>query len=227
MGLGNSTHAIYLQIVDGKIARRRPAPIAGVTKERQTSTGKIVYEEIFDHVSGFITDIQIVPAKQGFEKFGDSLVVKIVDGEESFMLQMQKDGGYATTLFRILPNIDFAKRTTIIPNMKMDGEKKKVTLFVNQAGVTGSIKHYFTKDNPNGMPGLVKVTIRGKEEWDNTDMMKFFTDILNNKIIPKIHNAAKSLPSLPGKMADETADKKVDNSALSVTDAEYVDDLPF
>lgn len=224
MGLGNSTRSIYLQIVDGKIARRRQAPIDGVTKTRQTSTGKLVHEELFDHVSGYIKDIKILPPKAGFEKFGDTLSFDIVDGDESYILQTQKDGGYSTAFFRMMMNIDFTKRTTIIPSMKMENEKKKVTMFINQAGVTGAIKHFFTKDNPQGMPGLVKVVIRGKEEWDNTDMMKFFIRVLNEKVMPKLHAAAKLLPDLP---AEKKADETVDKSALSISDAEMEDDLPF
>lgn len=223
MGLGNSSHSIYLGIVDGKIARRFKEPIQGVTKTRQTSTGKVVHEQLFDHLSGFITDISIVPPKEEFKKYGDNLVVRMVDGDESYTLQMQKDSGYAVAFFKILPNMDFLKRTTIIPNMKMESDKKKVTIFVNQGG-TSALKHYYTRDTPNGMPELKKVMLRGEEVWDNFDLMKFFTDQLANVIKPRIAAAANKLPETP---QGKPADASVKNEALSVTGVVYEDDLPF
>jgi hypothetical protein len=216
MGLGNSTRKNYLSIVDGKIAKRFKEPVPGVTTTRTTNTGKVIHEQYFDHLSGFITDIK----KTTHETFGDFLNIEVVDGEESFMIQCNFDSGYSTAFFKTLPNVDFSSRLTIIPSMKMEGDKKKVTLFVSQNGK--ALKHAYTKDNPNGMPLMEKKIVRGKEMWDNWEMMKFFLDNLENNIIPKLQKAAGSLPSAPqAKPADERP--KID----TINSDQYDDDLPF
>jgi hypothetical protein len=218
MGLGNSSHAQYLSVVDGKIARRFKTP-TNDTKQRTTSTGKIVYEQFYDHVSGFIKKVSIVNHKD----FGDFINIEMVDGEERFILQTNWDGGYSVAFMKVLPNMDFTKRTTIIPSMKMENDKKKVTIFINQGDK--ALKHFYTKDNPNGLPEMVKVQYRGKEQWDNTNMMKFFKDYLENVAAPKIAKAAGELPSIPqGKSADATISAK---TFVGAENQEMEDDLPF
>jgi hypothetical protein len=75
------------------------------------------------------------------------------------------------------------KQFTIAPKLTIDGDKKKSVMFINQ---NGGIKHYFTRDNPNGMPDLQKVKIKGKETWDDSDRMEFLEQYVQNYILPKI-----------------------------------------
>lgn len=224
MGLGNSTRGIYLGINDGKITRRYQTAMPGITKTRTTNTGKIIHEESFDHLSGFIKSIDIVPPKEEYKQYGDSVVIKMVDGDENFTLQFQKGSGYAVAFFKVMMNIDFAKRTTIIPSMKMEGDKKKVTIFITQQGVTGALKHFFTKDDPKGMPPLAKVRFKGEDQWDDTDMMIFFAKVLSEKIKPKLAAVSNILPEqLNNKPADATPTQTVKDE---INAADY-DDLPF
>lgn len=217
MGLGNSSRKNYLSIVDGKIAKRFKDSIPGTTTTRTTNTGKVINEQYFDYVSGFITDIR----KTTHETFGEFLCIDLVDGEDSYTLQCNFDSGYSTAFFKTLPNVDFSKRTTIIPSMKMENDKKKVTVFINQG--EKALKHAYTKDNPNGMPPMVKVTFKGKDQWDNTELMNFFLETLEKVIRPRINKAAGNLNLQP---QDKPADArpKIETSGL---DDQYVDDLPF
>lgn len=217
MGLGNSSHAIFVGIMDGKIVRRHQAATEGVTKSRTTKTGKLVHEEHFDHLSGFITDV----TKKSHETFGDFLVISMVDGEQKFSLEFNIDSGYATAFFKIMPNMDFTKRTSIIPSMKVVDDKKKVTIFINQG--EKALKHYFTKDDPKGLPEMKKMIVKNKEVWDNTDQMKFFMKMLE-KALPKIHDAARKFSSTPILIpADATVKPEPDN----INNDDYMDDLPF
>lgn len=223
MGLGNSQHAVYLQIVDGKIARRYKVEMPGLTKARTNSVGKIIHEQFFDHLSGYIADIQRQPNKD--PKFGDSLVITIVDGEDRYLLQTMIDSGYARAFLRLLPNVDFSKRTTLIPSMKLeDGGHKKVTLFVTQQGVSGGLKHHFTFNDPKGMPPAKEREWKGKTEYDYTAQIKFLFDYFEQNLRPKLKGTSATLQDIPqNKPANATPDK----SSLSISDADYDDDLPF
>lgn len=223
MGLGNSTRATYVSIVDGKIARRYKVGIPGITKERTNSEGRIVHEQFFDHVSGYITDIQKVANKN--PKYGDQLVVSMIDGEERFILSMHIDGGYGRAFLKILPNIDFTKRTTVIPQMKVVDGQKKITIFITQQGISGALKHFFTANESKGMPTATSREWKGKTEWDYTKQIEFLLMFFEKNIRANMMQASGILPDKPQNVP---ADATVKNSALSISDAEFEDDdLPF
>ena len=58
-----------------------------------------------------------------------------------------------------------------MPNAKKVNDKTKTTIFVAQNDKAA--KWYYTRDNPNGLPQLKKIKIKGKEAWDDTEVMEF------------------------------------------------------
>lgn len=57
MGLEINNNALYLSIGDGKITKRVKQPTEK-SVSRKTKEGKEVHEEIYDAISGVITDIK-------------------------------------------------------------------------------------------------------------------------------------------------------------------------
>jgi len=188
MALENSNKAVYLSIGDGKITKRVKQPTT-TSVTRQTKEGKIIHEEVYDAVSGHITDIRV----QDHPTYGKFWNVVLQDGEDQYILQMNYSGGYASAFLKTLPNADLSKPVRIVPSLKMEGDKKKVTLFINQGG--NALKHFYTKDNPNGLPKLAKVKIKGKETWDDSDMMEFLENMVTTTILPKLKAASKPAPA--------------------------------
>lgn len=182
MALGNNNSAIYLNIADGKIVRRFQSPTAN-SRERVTKTSKTVHEEFYSFVEGVITDIQTRE-----NDYGKNWMVSLKDGDESYILQMDYSSGYSSAFLKALPNVDLSSKVKLTPKMTIEGDKKRTTLFINQRG--HACKHAFTKDNPNGLPQMVKIKVKGKEQWDDSDMMQFFEDMVKNKILPQL-NAKK------------------------------------
>jgi hypothetical protein len=49
----------------------------------------------------------------------------------------------------------------------------------------------YTKENPNGLPQMTKIKVKGKEQWDDSDMMQFleqmafklFADSNDNNVV--------------------------------------------
>ncbi len=66
----------------------------------------------------------------------------------------------------------------------MEGDKKKVTLFISQHGIP--LKHAFTKDHPGGLPPMAQKKIKGKMQWDDSDMMEFLENMVFTSIVPKL-----------------------------------------
>jgi hypothetical protein len=179
MGVGQSSNAQFYGINQGKICRTFKEPIAGVTKT-------LVHEAFYDYIDGQIADISTHTLK-----FNDSVTeywsITLLDGEQKQVLQIPKDSGFANAFLRILPNVDFTSHVKISPSVKIEGDKKKSSVFIMQHGK--ALKHYFTKDNPNGLPPMTKVKFKGKDTWDDTEQRQFFEEMIRDEIMPKIRAA--------------------------------------
>lgn len=179
MGAIKQTSAIYLTIADGKICRRlqtkTPDAIERVTKE-----GKLVYEEFYKGWKGKITNI-----KTRENDYGKSWMIELTDEFGVYFLQMPYSSGYSASFLKALPNVDLTKDVTLTPKLTIEGEKKRSTMFISQDG-TG-IKWAYTKDNPNGIPELKQIKVKGKTTWDDSDIMEFLENMVNTEILPKLN----------------------------------------
>jgi hypothetical protein len=173
MALINNSFAPILTIGDGKIVKRVKSPTPK-SIERTTKEGKVVYEEKYDSIEGNILDIK---THEG--NYGKTWRVSINDGQQDYILELNYSGGYAVAFLKILPNIDLSRPVQITPRLTIENDKKKATVFVNQG--EGALKHYYTKDNPNGLPDLKQMKVKGKITWDDSERMEFFENYINNE----------------------------------------------
>lgn len=179
MGAINKSAAItFLTISDGRICRRVSAPTASST-ERINKVGNTVHEEHYSGWEGKITNITTKDSD-----YGKSWEVTLQDESGTAVLQMGYSSGYASAFLKTLPNIDLSLPVTLSPKLQTIGDKKKATLFVNQGG--SALKWYYTKDNRNGLPELKKIKVKGKETYDDSDMMEF----LENMVIDRFSEEA-------------------------------------
>lgn len=178
MAVGNNSNAIYYSIYDGKICRQFKEPTPN-TKTRVNKNGKTVFEEFYDYIDGVITSITTKDSD-----YGRFLIIGLEDGGQLQTLQVQLSSGFGNGFLKALPNVNLAEKVKLIPSTKTEGEKKKSTLFINQHGK--SIKWFFTKDNPNGLPELTQKKVKGKLVWDDSEAVEFLEAYLVNHIVPKL-----------------------------------------
>jgi len=139
-----------------------------------------VHEVYHDSVTGKLVRIRTKDSQQ----YGKSWLFDFIDGGEEWTLQLSYSNSSAKNLLKILPNADLTKEMKVQPSQKIgDDGKKKTSLFVSQDGVT--LKHAYTKDNPNGLPQMEKVTVKGQEVWDDTKQLEFLHSMVVTTIIPK------------------------------------------
>jgi hypothetical protein len=103
-----------------------------------------------------------------------------------YQIEMNYSGGYAASFLKTIPNADISKEFTLTPKLTIEGDKKKSVIFINQAG--SGLKWFFTRDNPNGMPELAKIKVKGKDTWDDSDRMEFLENYVKSNILPKLNN---------------------------------------
>ncbi len=224
MALGNSNNKTFLSVSDGKVVQRVKEGTPG-SHSRATKSGKVVHELRYAYVSGILTGISIRKGDVAGQEIKE-WVFDLTDGQDSYSLQIMYDSRYATSLLYALanPEVDFNQPVTITPWMKMVNDKKKTSCYLKQGDK--SIDWYFTKDVPNGLPDLSKVTFKGQETWDNYDRMQFLEKFVETKLKPLLGNpfpspaAADSFPSFTPDPTPEYADY---DPSVAPDD----DDLPF
>jgi hypothetical protein len=192
MGLQSTTGStVYLSIQGGKIARR-VTEATQYSKERQLESGKIIHEELYDSLEGLMTGLT---TRDG--QFGKELHIHIGD-DLKYVVQLKLSSSPASSFLKALPNVDLSKRVKLIPKSEevKEGVKRTNIILVQD---NGGIKHAFTKDNPNGLPPMKKVKVKGKETWDDSDQLEFF-----EKLIAETHAKLQATGTLTiGAEADD------------------------
>lgn len=207
MGAIQQSNAIYLTIGNGQICKKVMKPTA-LSKERVNKKGATVHEEYYKGWKGKITGIAV----RDHAEYGKFWNVTLTDDEGDAILQMNYSSGYSAAFLKTLPNIDLSSDVIISPNMKVEGDKKKTTVFVTQHGVP--VKWYYTKDDPNGLPPLKQIKVKGKPTWDDSEVMEFLEKMVNETIVPKLGKHSRITP--PTK-----------EPVVVVDGEDETDDLPF
>lgn len=185
MGAVEQSNAIFLSITNGQICRKVPAPTK-TSKDRVNKNGKTVHEEYCKGWKGRITAITV----RDHPEFGKFWNITLTDDQGDAILQMNYSSGYSAAFLKMLPNVDLNADVVVTPSLKKEGDKNKTSLFITQHGVP--VKWYYTKDDPKGLPPLKKIKVKGKDQWDDSDIMEFLENMVNTEIIPKIGISSSS-----------------------------------
>jgi hypothetical protein len=210
MAFVNNSNAIYYSIYDGKICRQFREPTAN-SKTRTNKNGRQVFEEFYDFIDGVITSIT---TKDG--DFGKFWIITLLDSGQTQTLQVQYSSGFANGFLKALPNVNLAEKVKLIPSTKMEGDKKKSTMFINQHGK--SIKWFFTKEEPHELPPLEKKKVKGKEVWDDSEAQEFLEAYVRDHIVPKLPKGISEDIDVP--LPDEGEDLELEANKVR-------DKLPF
>lgn len=173
---GENAGTIFLSVANGKLVQQHKQATEN-TVERVNKVGKTVYEESYKDLTGIITKIE---TKEN--NFGKQWQIVFTDGAERYMVQMPYSGRYSSSFLKALPNVEAGKPVRFMPwemQDKNDANKKVtgVTLYQDQDG-NGQTKILpaYTKEDPNGLPEMKQVKIKGKLTWDDSEMMSFLEE---------------------------------------------------
>jgi len=211
MGLKNESDGggNFLQVIYGQIVK----PVQAGTEGAETRTnkkGKVVHELKFNALEGTLKKVWVYESSE----YQDSWVFVVDDGSQEYGLTVPYSSRYANGLLTRLPNVNF-ERPIKIKSYYIEGDdgKSRGYLTIHQDGQ--KVPAYFTKEEPHGLPQMEQITVSGKQMWDDTERLKFFRDMVDNKVNPKL---AELYP------IDHTPDEEPETP---VAEEEEVSDLPF
>lgn len=238
MGLNNTPRRTYLSLFEGSVRLRvdenTPMAVSRVTKE-----GKTIWERIFTDIDAYITGIESKDSP-----YGKVWEITLFDNGTEYILSFPYSGGNAGSFLRTLPNIDFNLAVRIAPYHKIVDDKSRNSIYLSQqvdGGKWENVKWYFDKENPNGLPPLVQVKVKGQDTWDDSAILEFFENLLVTDIRPRIAQANKERQYMKPEVAEaihaqvskEQANSRqyLESPASTTSEPEHapdqVDDLPF
>jgi hypothetical protein len=178
MGLnkGENAGTIYLSVANGKLVQQHKQPTENTT-ERVNKVGKTVHEEFFRDLTGVITKIE---TKEN--DYGKQWQITFQDGTDKYMVQMPYSGRYSSSFLKALPNLKQGQPVKFNPWEMQDKNNSSktitgVTLYQDDGNGMVKVPSAYTKEDPNGLPEMKKKKIKGKDVWDDTEMMEFLEDM--------------------------------------------------
>ena len=207
MGLEQRGEGKFITILGGKFCQRVQEGTEGAIT-RTNKLGKIVHEKFYDSFTGKLVSIKVQDGA-----YGKTWNFGFKDKDELYTLQLSYSNSFATAFLKMLPNVDLTKEMKVSPSVKEVDGKNKSSLFINQDGV--ALKHAYTRENPNGMPDMEQVTVKGEKVWDDTKRIAFLHDMVMTTIVPKL-----------GGIPQVAESKKVDELENYGKEVE-AEDIPF
>lgn len=177
MALSNlgGVNTTYLSVADGNLVRQHKQANERTT-ERITKTGKLVFEERFKDLTAKLDGITTRE-----NDYGKQWQIRFQDQGDYYVISLPYSSRYASSFLKALPNIDLHKELRFMPwamKDKMDATKTITGITLYQDGE--KIAPYYTKEDPKGLPQMVKIKVKGKEQWDDSDMMVFLENMALN-----------------------------------------------
>ena len=154
------------------------------------NVGKEVHEVHFTTITGQLIDIK----KDSHDTYGDSWEFYFdttvnEESPEKIILKIGYDNGHAKGFIKKMLNIDFKKDLLLktFDNYTPEGSEKVLSGFsVRHDGEKDTIKPAYTRDEPNGMPEMKVVKVKGKDVYDDHEQMVFLEKMVNEQIKPKL-----------------------------------------
>lgn len=162
------TNTTYLSVADGNLVRQHKQATERTT-ERITKTGKLVFEEKFKDLTA-----KLVNLNTRENDYGKQWQLTFADGADTYIVSLPYSSRYASSFLKALPNVNIGKELRLMPwamKDKLDATKTITGITLYQDG--NKIAPAYTKEEPNGLPQMVKIKVKGKEQWDDSAMMEF------------------------------------------------------
>lgn len=194
---GNTT---FVNIVSGRFAIKVDKETPGAV-ERKNKNGETVYELLYNTVSGLITGIE-----KKETDYGNQWNVTLSENGKRAVVSFPYSSRMADGFLRRIENVNLSEPVAL----KVFTFDEKTYMTVNQNGQ--KIDMVYTKDNPNGLPEMKQVKVKGELIWDDTEKMEFLEKMVMEKIVPKLPKPVETpQPQTTGQNDSEAADVGTDD----------------
>jgi hypothetical protein len=191
---------------------KKELPGCDVVDANNPATGLTVrkYGEKFHEVTGRATKLFTYNTGDKYAKRYIGFKLQLVDGPQTYVLDMPYQGQMLRRFLRLARNIDWNKSlsVSVFRGKKKPGSGAEDTgIWFQQEGAT--VKAYYTREAPHGMPEAYHDSVT--DQWDFRTQHRWLVDKLIAETIPDIEAAAARVappiePHEPMTAPDEPSD---------------------
>lgn len=145
----------------------------------------------YDSVTGHVVDVVWYDTEKKYPTRYFGFKMHIQDGTDKYVLDMPFNSQFLRRFLKIAPSVDWTKplSITVFKGRKKDSDAEEMAVWFRQNGET--LKQYFTRDQPHGMPEATFDDV--EQKWDFKAQHRWLTDRLKNETIPAIQESAKRI----------------------------------
>lgn len=182
MGFKNDTRGgVYIKVIDGKFKIRVPEDTKGAVPrvlDAGPNSGDTIYELVYSSYEGHIKKAWI--DKTG--KYGATFNLKMADSQDSVTITVPFSSRHAKKFFAVMDNINLDKQVELsafkIPKKDRDGKVVKDE-YIHGWTVKQQNEAVEFAIQKEDIPEMVKVRLKGKDNWDDSAQLEFFEEKFN------------------------------------------------
>lgn len=182
------SNVVWLEVKHFCIWQQIKAPVEGCeaveVKNPKTSELSTKYGYKYDTLNGHAIKLEWYDTANKYSTRYIGYKLHLADEGQVYVLDMPYQSMVLRRFLRAAPNIDWNVPLAITA-FKAKGEKQgddSTGIWFRQEGET--IKPFYTKDNPNGMPSATQDPVT--HEWDFKPQHRWLVSELNEHIVPAI-----------------------------------------
>lgn len=225
----------YYGCSKGKFVTRVQEGVKGAVRRLLTkgdNEGKEVFEIIHDVIEGRLVWIEsefneMIKSRQW--KFEIDISPEKEPRTECILLSLPYSSGYAKNILSRLPALKFDADLILRGYNFAHPEKKDKSIIGISILQPTKLDSCFTRENPNGLPELKKIKVKGEDVWDDTEQLEFY-EALVKKYLPKMEGSFKSERATADPVAakaEPEATTQLNESQQGSEQEVNDDDLPF
>jgi hypothetical protein len=192
----------YVGVYDGKLEVRvtkdTPNAIEREKTKKGKPTGEFIHVKTYGSLEGKIKDIRKDMKELPDGTKFSSLKILVDDIGDKYVLNWPYNSDLTRAFYHMVEVIDLDTTVEFSVGKSKNKKGKEVTsLFIKQNGA--NLKWKYTREYPYApgetvKPEWVEKEIKGEKVWDNTDEIRFFENILKEKVLPKLRTKAENVP---------------------------------
>tara|TARA_R110000796_G_scaffold73842_2_gene165871 strand:+ start:1410 stop:2069 length:660 start_codon:yes stop_codon:yes gene_type:complete len=188
----------YLSFMGGKFVQRVPEGTPGAEPrvlKKGPNEGNTIHELLYDTLGGGIIKMETEASEYGKQLHIFLDVSTVEEPEAKIKISISLSSGAAKGLLSRLPVIDFSKDVTL-KGFKIERKDKPGTygVYLVPYQDNNKLESFYTRDEPKGLPQMVKIKVKGQEVWDDTDQLEFYENLINTTNFPGEASIAPTEP---------------------------------
>ena len=177
----------YLNFMGGKFVERVSENTTGATArelEKGKNAGQIVHELHYDTYEGQIYNIETEASEYGVRLHLFIDISTEDEPESKVKLSLPLSSGPAKGFLSRLPALDLVKDVVLKGYYIKNEQSGRFNSYLVPYQEGQKIAPVYTRDNPNGLPGMKKIKVKGNEVWDDTEQLEFYEALIKSTQFP-------------------------------------------